>query len=271
MVNIRKKAASLIAVTLLLLSFAAIVLADAIVEPRDEFFARHKDSIYDLNRFFIINGSGGSTTLHESPGKETEIGIVQNQTEAWVTDFCLYDGAYWGYDILSGGWLRLEETLVIYDEISFREEYGSSLYIYDGDYKEVKEATTAIVWSFPGSGVTVGNLVELDVYEPRIYQAYKDADGREWGYYDTYYGNRGGAWLCLSDPINAEIPAFNEDKAPTRWSADSSGYSRIEGIETEDDQDSLMLIIFIALAVVVIIAMTIVLIKLFWKPNNKVK
>ena len=66
--------------------------------------------------------------------------------------------------------------------------------------------------------------------------------------------------MCLSDPLNREIPAFNPPPEPVRW------VSETEHTEIwQSDNTVPIVIIMVALLVIG----TAVLIKVFWKPNKQ--
>jgi len=70
------------------------------------------------------------------------------------------------------------------------------------------------LWSWPGSGkksgtFDVSGFFGADETNMNIGDTvYIDKDGREWSYMSYFYGYR-DIWVCISDPSNTDIPAFN--------------------------------------------------------------
>ena len=89
------------------------------------------------------------------------------------------------------------------------------------------------------------NYEDFEIKDISIAYAYRDQQGRIWGftymsyshrsypspYIDNrpYYVNRSlTGWVCLSDPSNGDIPAFNPAPLPTKWRPDSSADWSVE-------------------------------------------
>jgi len=238
---------------------ALVVSADAIVEPDNSFYRQNqKDCVY-LGRRFSVNGEGGSVSVKSEPdGKE--IGVFQNGDKVYIEYSCFYNGDYWGLvSIVPSGWVKLDEMLVMYDYISFEEEHIDEFYTYDGNYDELKKTKSAIIWPWPGADEPQWTVEDLDTDNFYVSHAYKDKDGREWGFVTYLYGSR-NVWVCLSDPLNRDIPVFNPASEPTSWDSETPHK------EIEKSANS-MLWIIIGLVAVVVIG-TAILIKIFWKPDK---
>ena len=118
----------------------------------------------------------------------------------------------------------MTELLLVYDYISFDEEHQREYYPYTGDYAELYAVGDIVFWKWPGSGVTDWTLQaqyrneETDRNFLMASHAYKDSEGREWGFFQYVYGMR-NMWVCLSDPSDGDIPAFNPAPGPDLYTA----------------------------------------------------
>jgi hypothetical protein len=89
---------------------------------------------------------------------------------------------------------------------------------------ESYEASNVIFWKWPGSGEIVKThyiwiKMENDSRERKWLTpeySYMDGGGREWGFIRNFYNTR-NTWICLSDPSNKDIPAFNPPPGPRLW------------------------------------------------------
>jgi hypothetical protein len=156
--------------------------------------------------------------------------------------------------------------LVLYDYVAFAEEHMGEFYTYDGDYAEIKEAGSAVMWPWPGAEESIWTLEDIDTEYFDVWAAYKDAEGREWGFVTYLWGNR-NIWVCLSDPTNENLPALNPAPEPGVW------VSETEHVDIKQDLSGkrfpILFIIIILVAVVVVV--TVIMIKVFWKPNKTKK
>jgi hypothetical protein len=241
-----------------------ISFADIIFTPEDSFYERHSDKMVYTNRTFVVNNSAN---IISEPGLRRKITTLQNGTTVHVSFTCLYNGNYWGYVSINNysGWININQLLVPYDNITFEEEFGADFYSYEGDYAELEEAASVFMWRWPGTSIPPRELGEIDMEHFMMMTgaggtAYMDEDGREWAYIHYYFG-RISSWICLSDPQNGNIPAFNPGAAPAPW------FPNTEHIEISEREDFTMVIIIILTAVPV--AGAAVLIKVLKKVNRK--
>lgn len=258
---------------LVMLPFSAH--ADVLVEPNNDFYSRHRNEMTSLNRSFYANGESGSVSLKKAPDSKSEVTVIKNgevlnimftynhKGEAWgVTELYMQDVPYGQWPT---GWIPMNQLLLVYDFISFAEEHKDEFYPYAGSYEALKTAQEIVLWSWPGSG----NTPKLLHATPReaissdesfsFSHAYKDDQGREWGFIGYWYGYR-NVWVCISDPANSGIPAFNPAPQPQLWQpSDASAPKNVFPM-------SLLIIIL----VVVLVVGTAVLIRVFWRPNKNV-
>ena len=245
------------------------VLADAIIEPDNQFYKQYSNKCVYLKRDFCGNGTDGYISVKNDPRTKNEICQIKNNEIIYIEYSCLYDGEYWGLTTYvgepgsgKGGWIKMEQLLVIYDYVSFEEEHFNEFYQYTGDFSEIKEAGAAIAWSWPGSGSTLRTISNLDTESVHISHAFKDEQGREWGFIPYLYASR-NLWICISDPVNHDIPAFNPVPEPVKWE------TQTEHIEIEKDDNPMIILIIIL--VTALVAGTAILIKIFWKPQRENK
>ena len=242
------------------------VHADLVLAPDNEFYTRHASQIIYLGRSFIANADSGNVAVKEAPGAKKDIATIQNDTVVFMQYSCLYDGDFWGFTYEYAGWVNLGQMLVLYDYVAFEEEHFDDLYLYHGDYAEIKETRSAVAWPWPGADSYIWTYVDLDAENFRTAYAYKDEDGREWGFVTYLYGDR-NIWVCLSDPLKKDMPVFNPAPEPGVWESETV-HVDIKKYERENGFRS---IVVIAVLVVALVAGTAVLIGVVWKPKKAVR
>ena len=157
----------------------------------------------------------------------------------------------------------MHELLLVYDYLSFEKEHEAEFYPYTGSYDKLHETKNIVFWTWPGSGESAWILKEewrnpeTDSNFLTAFHAYRDSEGREWGFFGYIYGNR-HSWACLSDPGNTDIEAFNRVPAPEL--RQSNG----EIIPPKGFPIQTLIIVLVAGLVIG----TGVLIRIFWKPNQ---
>jgi hypothetical protein len=245
--------------TLILIPLAAH--ADVIVEPENDFYTQHRDKIIFLNRNFVANGESGSVPIKKEPAANKDKGSLLNGDEAYMSYSCLYDGEFWGYTFSYEGWVKLDQMLVLYDYVSFEEEHFDEFYRYSGDYAKIKETRAVLVWPGPGAGAPVWTVEDLSTENFSVSYAYTDKDGREWGFVTYLYGNR-NVWVCLSEPLNRDMPVLNPAPAPVVWVSETE---HIDIQQQSGVQGGELSIIAIVIAMVSVLVLgTAVLIRVVW-------
>ena len=259
--------AVLIMIIFTVLSLQITARADAIIEPRNDFYSAHKGRCVAVGRYFCANGRNGAASMRKEPGAKREIFSVDNGAIIFIDATYDYNGEIWGVaDTQYSGWILMDELLVVYDYISFEEDHGDEFYTYKGSYDAVYEAEDIALWTWPGSGGLIRML------EPSRYPAFspeniltykiasktwKDDEGREWMFMLSKYAT---GWICISDLANTDIPAFNEAPPPVlRQPGDE---------ETPADGQvpagGLSLPVIIIIMVVAVAAVTALLIRQLW-------
>jgi len=270
-----------ILITVLLIMPATIAIADVIIEPENDFYNEHQDKMVYLDRSFVTNGDFGSVNVVKEPGAKDSASSFNNGDILYVKYSCLYDGEYWGYLLGPDGWVKMDQLLVLYDSIAFYEDHTGEFYNYTGSYTELLETKSAIVWPWPGADEYLWTLSDIDPDSFGVAYAYKDSEGREWGFINYYYGNR-DIWICLSDPLNKDLPVLNPAPAPSKWVSETK-HVDIKGATTGQGQtgqsqngqgqapqkDFPLIPVIIALVVVLVVG-TGVVIRVLWKPKKSV-
>ena len=261
--------------------------SDGIVEPENNFFSRNRNACMVLNRDFHANGSAGYVSLRSRPGGVRESERVDNGEMLFISHVYNHRGEIWGFtDIfdfqkyeggLLFGWVPMNQLLLAYDYVSFREDHGDEFYTFEGSPDPLLEAEEVVFWMWPGSGVyhrTIGAsykarsfdvLFGSDFEQIRhdfLPYAYKDNEGREWVFSSDYMKYDRNVWICVSDPANASIPAFNAAPAPAPWQPG-------EEFVALESMGGLSLPVLIIVLVVALAAVTAILIRIFWKKPHR--
>ena len=271
---LKKIISSIILAASITMLFPLTAAADVIFEPRDSFYERNYDSMEYLNRRFYANGVNGFISLKSEPGSNTEVTAFENGTIVFISHTYNHRGSDWGvitFDYGASrngtGWVPMDQLELVYDNDEFTKDFGNDFYNFDGDISALLEVEELIFWTWPGSGeiaMTDSNMQDRS-QDPALswlqaHRAYRDADGREWLIIPYYYASR-ATWVCLSDPGNRDIPAFNQPQSPQLRPPVDPSTVQTGGIPTP---------IIAAILVAVLAVGTIVLIKLLWKPKKNV-
>jgi len=246
-----------------------IAYADLIWEPENNFYQEHKSNMVALDRSFTVNGTNGTVAVKEKPGAKQDVTSIKNGTVIYIHYSCLYGGEYWGYTEYYGdsvrysGWVKLDQMLVHYDYKAFAEQHRNEFYEYKGAYSEMKDPLSCVTWDWPGAD-HLKSVTEVYLDHFSIVHAYKDKDGREWGFITDYKGSI-GFWVCLSDPLNQSIPAFNPEPEPYLWVSMTTHVDLIDSDKGSDPP-----IVAISAMVAFVVAGTAALIRVFWKRKPQV-
>jgi len=275
------------------------VLADVVFG--NEFFYQHQYETKSLERRrFAANGPHGTVSAKEEPGAKKEIVVYQNGAEVLIASTYVHNGKYWGitpisHGMMPSGWIPMDQLLVMYIRDDFYDEHMNEFYSYTGSYDEALSAGRLVAWEWPGSD-RAKRILEYDSFvgeTATIYSnpssdsgfiikdisadfAYMDNEGREWGYVNITYsykswendpirsGNRYlKEWICLSEPENSNIPAFNPAPEPTKW---------VPGGKTDFSsapESTINAQLWIVLIIAILLIATAVLIMVFWKPRTR--
>ena len=235
----------------------------------DSFYTRFSAQILNLGRTFIASGENNYVSVMDAPDLENEIARLENGESVFMEYSCLYKGKYWGYMAIPGsstdeyGWVMLDELLVLYDYVSFREDNIDDIFSGFFNVQNIRDAEAVIAWEWPGSGVPLWTVEGLDIGMFNFAYYYWDEGGRAWGFIRYLHGG-GNIWVCISDPINPDIPAFNPAPPPAKWISDTehTDIARFSGLGINSG------ITFIIALVVVLVLSSILLILVFWKQEK---
>lgn len=208
-----KKLLSFTLTIITLFTLAAVAYADIIWEPENDFYERHRDECTYTARRYYANGPGGFVTLYDAPGSSSYSAQYENGA-ALSSQFRYQDWLFvyiWNNGREDGGWVPLSELYLIYDYISFEEEYGGRFQPYNGEFADYDGPVEGIkLYEYPYGGsnntLRVGQEQLLDCLrgtpDTRSYISYVYYDGENgdvWGFVGYMQGYR-DFWIRLNDP-----------------------------------------------------------------------
>ena len=243
--------------------YADVVLTDSRAELENDFFSKYSSQIIYLGRSFVANSETGSVGVKTEPESKKDIAGIENGEVVFVQYSCLYGGGFWGFTFDYSGWIKLDQMLVLYDYVAFAEEHQEEFYSYTGDYNEIEEARSVVVWPWPGADAPLWTLEDLDMKSFLVFHAFKDEEGREWGFIQYLFINR-NIWVCLSDPNSRDLPVFNPAPPPYVWVSETDHVDIKQYLKEKE----LPVLIAAIILVAAVVAGTAVLIRKFWKPKR---
>lgn len=190
------------------------VHADVIWEPENTFYAKHSDECEMVDRGFTANGPNGKVIVYKSPENPTEVDSIPNGDPTWITwTYTDSDGIVWGCpNNFENGWVPMDYMVVIYDYISFEEEYGDRFVEKTGNVDDAYMGKLIYLWNYPGSE----DFAEIDLSGdwadrmPEYHTTYVDEAGRTWGFCGYYYGMR-NFWVCLDAADADYVKLYGEE------------------------------------------------------------
>ena len=241
------------------------VQADVIYEPYDDFFFAHRGECKYTNREFTAAGPNGMVTLYVDPLNPAEEKVYPNGTIFTVSYvYDASDGVQWGccdmWQDEVTGWAPMEYLEMIYDGISFEEDYGDCFVQTQAslDAATITDGSVCF-WKYPGSEETIAVKAGED-YLPEYYNIYTDADGIRWGQCGYYFGIK-NHWINLDNPsadYETLYPAAQEETVPAPTQVPAT--EQVEEIKPEGEKIKPALIIAVA-SVVIVTALLLVLMK----------
>lgn len=207
-----KKVLAFLLTVLTALSLTATALADVVWEPNNEFYRKHWRQCESHLRDYYANGPDGFVTLWDAPNGSTVRTQFENGTRLDVA----WTYKNWGCVCLLGdesleqdsGWVPLDQLYLIYDHISFEEEYGEDFEPYAGqfDTSVLKEGSEIWFWEYPYAREPITkfllnehNINEFEDFGVLFTQTYTDRNGNVWGYGSYVYSYR-NFWVLLENP-----------------------------------------------------------------------
>lgn len=256
-----------LSIIFLILLVGALVLpmtarADLIYEPRDSFYEENREDCDYVGRSYTAKGPNGDVTIYESPVSPAEEGKAANGTALYVS-YTYQDsaGILWAccdlWDDELTGWVPMDYLELIYDGISFEEEYGDQFVSVEIMLEASDE--TVYFWEYPGSRDYIAMPIRGD-NGPYFQTSYTDADGNQWARCSYYMGIK-GYWVNLSNATadyETLFPDVPEETVPPE--TQPAATERVEEIVPGGGNLQLVLILAVA-AVVAVTALLIVRLK----------
>lgn len=176
------------------------VRADVIWEPRDSFYEGHASECEYVGRTYTANGPGGKVILYESPVSARKVATWENGHTAYVS-FSYEDekGTLWGVceEGDKSGWVPMEYMDVVYDNVSFAQEYAAEIREGSGALDAQYLDKEVYFWNYPASPGRFS--VKVTDRLPEYHRTYTDSQGHTWGNVGYYYGHK-DFWMCLDVP-----------------------------------------------------------------------
>lgn len=206
----------------MLLALTVPAYADLMWEPSgDRFYESHRDQCEYNTRSYYANGSEGFVTLWDAPNGSMVKAQYENGEILWVG--YTYQGKWalvsrWEDGGEISGWVPMADLYLVYDHISFEEEYTDQIRPYNGEFADYDGNVEAVnFYKYPGAPEitqtwetgtdwhVLDNLIGTAESDSYISQVFTDEDGRTWGYVGYMYG-RLNAWFCLDEPDGMDFP-----------------------------------------------------------------
>ena len=211
-----KRLTALLLATILMLTLSTTALADVIWIPEDPFLEDHMAECVRIDRSYRTLTE---VTVYENPESIGVEGTLPQGDAVGI--YYIYtdeNGNQWGYcekyESEIHGWVAMAYMDLIYDYISFNEDYGDTFLDEDGRLSEEFADDTVWFWNYPGSDT--GEQFDMDAwagdYLPEYDTVYQDEQGRSWGYVSYYFGFR-HFWICLDAPT-ADFDTLFPDGEP---------------------------------------------------------
>ena len=242
------------------------VRADVIWEPPDSFYEEFSSECEYVGRTFTANGPDGEVILYESPVSGKVIARWENGYKAYIS-FTYEDknGTVWGVcedrNSSKTGWMPMEYMDVVYDGISFGEEYIADITEQEGALDEQYLGKNICCWNYPGA--SEGYEMRVESYVPEYHRIYVDGQGHTWGNVGYYFGYK-NVWICLDQP-DAEFDTLYPSGTSGIGEAQPPKKDFTEERITPDGKQSVTIIIVLLL----VIFITGILIVMLRRENKK--
>ncbi len=245
-----------------------LVNADIIYEPPDYFYETHSSKCEYLNRAFTANGPDDVVYIYKSPESPQIMETLKNGTIVRIY-YTYQDSSAISWGICDDGWVPMEYMEVVYDSISFAEEYAADIANQDGVLDEQYMGQTVYLWTYPGASSCAEILAEGHM--PQYNKKYIDKEGRSWGNIGYYYGIR-NRWVCLDFPTQ-DFDALFPDGAPQAGSTIKE--ESMQSAETEQESKRIVpkpnhgMVILTTVIVLGVILVTMILLVLMKQSRKK--
>ena len=250
----------------LLLSSTPVVYADVVMG--NDFQDKNQSKTQKIERQrFIINSPDGFVIPQQEPGQakeeftwprpwtDSDLDVIlprfNNGEFLDISQVYIHNGEYWGvmpsaHCYSWPGWVKMNHLLVVYEREDFEKENEDKFYTYSGDFNSIYAADKIVLWQWPGSD-REKKIIDSKVKNIVTYRAYKDSEGREWGYaeieyfgWTSYAGEevylKETSWICLTEPATVGITTFTPSALPAKWSLDGN-YEWVHTVASVDTTD----------------------------------
>lgn len=132
------------------------VKADVIWEPMgDAFYEEHAGECEYQVRSYTANGPEGKVIVYKSPEDATETAVIENGKVVSISyTYMDKNGVSWGvyenWETDEQGWLPMDYMEVVYDYLSFEEDYGTAIKAQEGTLSKEYSGQTILIWDYPG-------------------------------------------------------------------------------------------------------------------------
>lgn len=191
------------------------VRADSIWEPEDSFYWEHAAECNYVSRVYTANGPDGVVIVYKSPENPEIVEQWENGRRAVIVFTYQAGGVVWGvYDDYKGntGWMPMDYMEVVYDDISFEEDYGGQFVQERGELEQKYLDTEIYFWEYPGAEDYLS--ITAQDHTPEYSQVFVDEAGNRWGKVTYYFGMK-NMWVCMDRP-GAEADQLYPDGIPVR-------------------------------------------------------
>lgn len=198
------------------------VKADIIWEPDDNFYYDHASECTYVNRVYTANGPDGIVIIYKSPESPRVITRLENGSNTYISyTYEAPDGILWGIyedsDHNQTGWMPMDYMVVVYDSISFAEEFEHDIVKQDGSLDDSYQGKEIYLWKYPGAESCY--QMGPNEYLPSYSSVFVDEEGRSWGNVGYYLGMK-NVWVCIDQPT-ADFDMLYPDGAPQRGNTPS--------------------------------------------------
>lgn len=214
----------------MMLALAVPACADMVWEPfGNQFYEKHYDECEYLGRQYYSNGPEGFVTLWDAPNGSSVAAQYENGEKLWI--YWLYEdwgcAARWENGEETAGWVSMADMALVYDYISFSEEYADKITPYAGEFTNYNgDAAGVAFYEYPGAGTVKqymecndqlhvkANLTGAADRQSYIQSVFVDENGLTWGFVGYMYGRLNG-WFCLDDPEGDGDPQAQTEEKPS--------------------------------------------------------
>ncbi len=207
----KRKILTLFLALLAVLALTVPAFADAVWEPEDSFFQRHRDQCDYVNRSYELAGYDGEVTVFTAPGGMNKL-TLSNGTRVNISHTWEGKGTTWGYLVRwdedwhdrTEGWVPMDDMTLVYDSQQFMADHASEIAETGPVPVDFHEA---VLYNYPNGSTWENTLKEDADYQPfgeLFTRVYTDEAGLRWGFVGYYLGHL-DSWVCLDDPMNKEL------------------------------------------------------------------